>query len=346
MDWLATSEELAPFDWWRSSRVHFGTSDITEFPYWSFLFGDVHPHLMGIPFFVSVLVVALIYFATAMTGDVRRTSLLAVLFGVLLAMVRMVHTWDFPTGGADRRYGALRAGCWAGDALAASGHAGAMLLLAAGVAQCSRCRPWPYQRFQQPGVIRSATRTPPQQFFAHFGIFLAIAAAYAAVRYYEEARRGNKNNLVVFFGQREWLFATATLSLCMALFANEQGYMVLALATMGLVILGNLIWVELRRDAPAVGEIVATALLFGGVLVAAAVDLVTVKDDIGRMNTVFKFSLQAWHLFALGSSFAAVYVVAFLLRIRAPAKASLSRALLWGVLRNCPSAVVRAASSR
>jgi uncharacterized membrane protein len=42
--------------------------------------------------------------------------------------------------------------------------------------------------------------------------------------------------------------------------------------------------------------------------IAAGVDIVTVKNDIERMNTVFKFSLQAWHLFALASAYGAWYV--------------------------------------
>ena len=35
----------------------------------------------------------------------------------------------------------------------------------------------------------------------------------------------------------------------------------------------------------------------------AGVEIFTVKDDIGRMNTVFKFYIQAWILFSLGSSY-------------------------------------------
>jgi uncharacterized membrane protein len=34
----------------------------------------------------------------------------------------------------------------------------------------------------------------------------------------------------------------------------------------------------------------------------ALVDLVVVKGDVGRMNTVFKFGLHSWTLFALGVS--------------------------------------------
>ena len=329
--WLSTSQPLAPFDWWRSSRVHFGSSDITEFPYWSFLFGDVHPHLMGIPFFVTVAVLALVYIATALAADLRRTTLLALLLGVLLATVRMVHTWDFPTAAA-----LIAVAIALGQALAPGPRKRRMvigachLFLAAGTAQLIATPYLEHSTVFNQGVVRSATTTPPQQFLAHFGIFIAIAAAYVAVRYFEEHRRESRNSLVVFFGQLEWLFATATLTICLALFANEQGYMVIALSTVAVVVLGNLLWIELRRETPSVGEVAATAFLLLGLIVAASVDVLTVKDDIGRMNTVFKFSLQAWHFLALGCAFGALYVAAFLVQTRPPSRVGLSRTALRG----------------
>jgi len=47
--------QLSRFDYWRSSRVIPQT--INEFPYWSYLFADLHPHMIGIP--VTIFVVAL-----------------------------------------------------------------------------------------------------------------------------------------------------------------------------------------------------------------------------------------------------------------------------------------------
>jgi YYY domain-containing protein len=48
---------LSRFDYWRSSRVIPAT--INEFPYWSFLFADLHPHMIGIPVTIFLLALAL-----------------------------------------------------------------------------------------------------------------------------------------------------------------------------------------------------------------------------------------------------------------------------------------------
>lgn len=50
---LAGGKSLPPFDYWRSSRVIPFT--INEFPLWSFLFADLHPHMIGIPFTLLAL---------------------------------------------------------------------------------------------------------------------------------------------------------------------------------------------------------------------------------------------------------------------------------------------------
>jgi YYY domain-containing protein len=55
VQWLERGK-LYPFDWWRSSRIIPDT--INEFPFFSFVLGDLHAHFMSIPFallFLSLL---------------------------------------------------------------------------------------------------------------------------------------------------------------------------------------------------------------------------------------------------------------------------------------------------
>ena len=52
---------LPSYDWWGPSRVNTGNFDITEFPFFTFLFGDLHPHLMGIPIFTLLIALSMAY---------------------------------------------------------------------------------------------------------------------------------------------------------------------------------------------------------------------------------------------------------------------------------------------
>lgn len=77
--------------------MHFGTIDITEFPYWSMLFADLHPHLMGLPFFGTVIALVVSYAATVRARLRAQSWVIAGLLGAAVGLVRTVHTWDFPT---------------------------------------------------------------------------------------------------------------------------------------------------------------------------------------------------------------------------------------------------------
>ena len=63
---------LQPFDFWRSSRMLSPTISITEFPYFSFLFADLHPHMMAIPFSLLAMVLALGIIASHMWPEEDR----------------------------------------------------------------------------------------------------------------------------------------------------------------------------------------------------------------------------------------------------------------------------------
>ncbi len=90
--------------WWHSSRVintFYGTTGldftIQEFPFFSFLLGDLHPHLISIPF---VLLLIGLVFNLFLTPSVARPQLLAgqplrwLLLSVVLGAVGFINAWD------------------------------------------------------------------------------------------------------------------------------------------------------------------------------------------------------------------------------------------------------------
>ncbi len=109
---LSGQVQLPAYNYWDISRVIPYT--INEFPYWSFLFADLHPHMMGIPF--TVLFLALAYQLLVSKGGSRlrdamrndqeiggavfgAASLLGVLvmLPLVLGALGAINTWDLPT---------------------------------------------------------------------------------------------------------------------------------------------------------------------------------------------------------------------------------------------------------
>ena len=97
---------------WRSSRIVCdgarvdnrcpipATETINEFPFFSFLLGDLHPHLMALPF--TIVVVGLAWNLALRTGDPNSASergwLVRVgMSGALVGSLYALNAWDLPT---------------------------------------------------------------------------------------------------------------------------------------------------------------------------------------------------------------------------------------------------------
>lgn len=77
-------------DYWGASRIIPGT--ITEFPYFSFMFGDLHAHVIAIPFALLVITLILNFYYA------KRISVLALIFLSLGAgSLFVINSWDYPT---------------------------------------------------------------------------------------------------------------------------------------------------------------------------------------------------------------------------------------------------------
>ncbi len=309
--WLIDGALLPPFDWWRSSRVHFGQFDITEFPYWSLLFADLHPHLMGVPFFGLTIAGGVAYATTARSGRRRPAAALAALLGLALGLVRTVHTWDFPTA-ILIALTALAIGAWfAPGRWQQRWWDGVLHLALVGGVLLVPFAPFTahFESFDA-GIMRAPETTQPQQYFDHFGLFVTLAVGFLIVRYREVLQLrpiGRNVALASVAGPLECL-ALVVFAAGLTAFSVQWGLAVIALSILIEVYLLNLLWLEWRAPDTDLARLLVTALYVLAFGIAAGVDVVTLNGDIVRMNTVFKFSLQAWHLFALASAYTTWYV--------------------------------------
>jgi YYY domain-containing protein len=97
--------------WWRASRVVTdytlsGIHDevIDEFPAFSYVLGDLHPHVLAMPFVLLVIAMALNLFLGGWEGETNFFGLIRprirpagfIFAGIVLGGMAFLNTWDFP----------------------------------------------------------------------------------------------------------------------------------------------------------------------------------------------------------------------------------------------------------
>ncbi len=95
---VLVNKTMDNFNWWTPSRVIPDT--INEFPFFSFLLGDMHPHMLAIPFGITALALALNHLKSEVKDISPKISGHAasyIFWGVLIGALGFMNSWDVPT---------------------------------------------------------------------------------------------------------------------------------------------------------------------------------------------------------------------------------------------------------
>ena len=302
------------FDFWRSSRMMAPGSpgnEITEFPFFTFLFADLHAHLIAIP-------IAIISFAATIAAYLRIgrkrhwAESLAGLFviGVLIGSLRAINAWDFPTqlllAGGFLVTGQFLASNRSFFGKLVSAGANAVFIAAVGYVVFLPFHS-SFELFNN-GVIKSEFTTDLWRYIVIHALFLLVILSWLVFMWREklaDVLTSITNPPLPGSGLSGWarqivfvLVAVSVSALALTGFATIGFVLIVAASVLGVgvVAYGSRVPGS-RYSLVAVGMVVMSMAL------AAGVDMFTVKDDIGRMNTVFKFYLQAWILLAMASAY-------------------------------------------
>lgn len=82
---------------WSCTRV-FDKNYFAEFPVWSFLFADLHPHVMAYPFTVAALLFATVFVMDGVSEKsykIKKNGIYFVLFSLLWGGLLAINSWDF-----------------------------------------------------------------------------------------------------------------------------------------------------------------------------------------------------------------------------------------------------------
>ncbi|MEA2597662.1 MAG: hypothetical protein QOF01_4131 [Thermomicrobiales bacterium] len=373
---VTATQPLPSNAFWDPSRVIPDT--INEFPYFTMLFADFHPHLMALPFTSAALLVALAVLlarrwpsedaAAPVESDARtfgfaqdwralwRTipwqpaldrGLLVGLTALVTGVLYPLNTWDFPT------YVAVTAGAFLLlEVLSAalSPHSSVLspptvwrlsfatlrraAIWTAATVVLGRLLFWPYfAHYEIPsgGFERwqESVTTPGQYLIVH-GILLFFVVSFLLAEltatlppwlnwyvmrptgfvwdYGDDGGEGRRLAASLRFAERPlamrpaaWVAVATGVAILFSLWRDKLVWMLAFL----LFLTALVAWQRRREPARLfLYGMVATALAL-----SVAVERYTLRGDIGRMNTVFKFYLQIWVLLGLVAAVGAVVLV-------------------------------------
>ena len=282
-------------DVWRSSRVVGRGDTINEFPFFSTIHGDLHPHFIVLPIAIVFLAALLDerMFAPRRSGPAssplpRIVPLLFVTF--LLAAMVGISTWELPVG-------VVALTLLAGRGIPLSPIFGRDRLLfvgqVAGALVLSYLLFLPfYANFNAPPsapALKVAT-TSYGQFLLVFGHLLFPAAVLVGL---------GVGRLKPFAGEsRHLVAAAAALGLVFAVMAGNA-----VLPTLIVLLIGAVVLAYTCEDGSA--ERAGYLLVAAAVIALLACEVVYLRDTYGeklyRMNTVFKLYFQAWTMLAIAA---------------------------------------------
>ena len=314
--WLQNPAETVAQSWWggigwASSRVVVDTiaggarPTINEFPWFSFLLGDLHPHVLALPFGLAALAVALDWWRLSPALDIahRRWSGLArlALGALVVGALYAINSWDFPLYLLLTVVALLRP-AWEGPVGRLRWRvAGATTVALVGLSvllflpfylsftsfagSASVRLPEPFDNLPLfPALIRLVgvvhwDRTDLGEFFQVFGFLVVAAGAW-----------------LLCLSGRDWGPRANYITLgmiAMALAGTLVGSAPVAIAG-ALVVLALALWFGGGLPASARFTCFIVAL---GLALPVVAEFVYLRDVFGdRMNTVFKAYYQSWTL--------------------------------------------------
>lgn len=349
------------FTWglgWRYSRVvqdrdlndrPISIQPITEFPNFSFLLGDVHPHVLALPFALLAIGLALNLVARGSGLQRWEVPLLAIWVGGMV----FLNSWDaiyLPLLIGAEALRRLRQG---GGVLSGRDLLGVARFAAiVGALVLVLYAPWILSfSSQASGVLPNVVfPTGWQQYFLQFGAFVVILSVFLGVEWARAGRRFHLMNALLALKLVLVFFLLAAIVLGLAAWDAPQVFgQVFSGANRSAQDLGDVLPDILRKRAAGVpsellllafvalvvgrlfarpggaaeatprssdpGYSAATGfvlLLVGaGAVLTLAPDFLYLHDNFAqRINTVFKLYYQGWVLFSLASAYAAWSVLA------------------------------------
>lgn len=314
---IATGESqlhISPDRWfWGPSRViteSVGGGAITEMPYFTFVYGDLHGHMIAMP--VMLLIILLLFNEIVLAGREQR-GFFARAAGLLwialpVGMTSAINTWDYPTFLTLSALG-LGYAWWLNWRRISRWSLVSMVIKMSTFFIAAYLVSLPYSTWYAATYsavqIWDGTQTPLWAYLTIHGLFLFFIVS---LMIWDTARWLRSTRVWSLRGRGIWLtggLVVAVLLMVGSIIAAIANYQV------ALIVVPLIAWIAMLFFRPGQSVPVQYVLVLAGLALSLtmAVEIVVLAGDIGRQNTVFKFYIQVWLLFSVASGAAFAWLL-------------------------------------
>ncbi len=316
---LVTNASIPGYNYWQSSRVIPFT--INEFPYWSFLFADLHPHVMDMPIEMLMLGVVAMSLLSRTNKDLSTENYRverAMSYGLatfVFGSIAIINPWDIPvyalllasvmligTIYRQRRAALLELAISLGFTLV-----GIALICGIGYLLYWPFYNW-YEELYVNGVGLVAQGTALGTWMVVFGFWFFLALSFLLVELYfwwGSTRQFRANPMPEARRVAGYFLLCGVVLAFLALLGVKT--LLLALVVMGVFLFVQHFIVPRYFYQFDTTLCFAYLMLLMGLCIALGQEIVYIRDfldgsEYERMNTVFKFSMAAWLCFGVGGA--------------------------------------------
>jgi YYY domain-containing protein len=309
-----------PGDWyWFSSRIFPpGYGEFYEFPLFTFLYSDLHAHMIALMLTVLVICWVMSVLKAKAHWDSPLNMILGLMMGgLIIGSLKPTNTWDFYTylvlaavvlfysvwrfGNPDSIR--LQSPKW-GKRLLLSGGA-VLVLTALSVILYQPFSHWFGQAYTSVQAWKGP-RTPISIYLTQWGVFLFFIVSWMAWETRQWLAETPVSALQRLRPYRDLIIALVVVFFMVLVVQQAwvmspsqnvpwKGVSILWLA------LPLAVWAALLMFRPGISDLKRLVLFMTGtgLLLTMIVELVVISGDIGRMNTVYKFGVQTWVLLGI-----------------------------------------------
>ena len=310
--WFHASRVINTFD-----GIYFIDNTIQEFPFFSFMLGDMHPHVMSIPFIALFLGISLNFYRlpSCFWREYRGVYPYAIILtaAMVLGGLGFNNLWDMPTFAAlligVLALAAYREGNGIGQSFGSAVFPVGLAIVALAVLMYS-----PYllnieATVEGIGVV--VTHTRAIHMFIVWGLFLTAVTPFLLTTFWQTtvqrdwAAQGITALALAFMPWLVW---------SLAYLSNDGStgeaiarlFGILPLTVLAAIGVYNAL--NLARQEREGGRLFATLLAVLGLGLIIGAEFLFIRDFFNnRGNTVFKLYYQAWILLSAASAFAVYY---------------------------------------